>query len=78
MMIDKLPPITQAYRLLLQEQKHKDLTILNNQNIELMALAADNRFNSPHKFQHGGDSGNNSGNKRGYHYYCTHYKVPRL
>lgn len=79
LMMEALPPITQAYKLILQEQKHKELSLVNHQNNKLMALVANKRFypESNKTYKHPSSSSTGiSGIKRGSHYYFTHCKIP--
>lgn len=41
LMMPQLPPLSQAYRLVLQEQRHKELSSLHTSSSEPMAFAAD-------------------------------------
>ena len=71
LMMDQLPTISQANRLLLQEQYHKELSKFHTSIVNSMA------FHFAHTTPHNKPSNKNqiSGNKRTSHYFYDHCKV---
>lgn len=69
LMMPDLPTSAQAYKFLLQEEKHLDLSANLNEATESLACRAEKR-----KFQEKGYAKNESRNKR-QNYYCDHYKI---
>lgn len=86
LMMQPLPNISQAYRLIVQEENHKDMS--QNSQAENMAFLADKRRFHDSASRQSYDKNNNrkdlSGNwnkkplsqKSGSNYYCTHCKIP--
>lgn len=86
LMMPELPNISQAYRLLVQEQRHQELNLLSNEENGGVAFVVDKRSHSdktgkfgPKPWHPGGSSapGNKGviGVKRIASYFCTHCKV---
>lgn len=76
LMMEQPPTISQAYRLLLQEQRHKELTHLSTPLPDPMAFVSD-RKNTSHRNSSSKPSNQStvSGNKRTSRYYCDHCKI---
>lgn len=83
-MMGELPTVHHAYRVLLQEQKHKELSKLSHQS-ESMAFAGEKkRFDRNYGRVNDSDSQGSIGrnfqnanrsNKRGANYFCDHCKI---
>lgn len=85
LMLNPLPTLSHAYKLLVQEERHKELSALSQSSNDAIALAADRRrfpdqTNSYRPFsQHNSyNTGPNkmAGIKRASMYFCDHCKIP--
>ena len=78
LMMDQLPPVSQAYRLILQEQRHKEIAKLSSPIPESMAFASEHssaHYRSSKPFVKNQERPPVSGSKRTSHYFCDHCKI---
>nr|XP_017225299.1 PREDICTED: uncharacterized protein LOC108201523 [Daucus carota subsp. sativus] len=74
LIMNPLPSISHAYRLLLQEENHKKLTHSSQSHDESMAFAA-NRRGFDNKFKSRNNYGTNTDGKGRNNYFCDHCKM---
>lgn len=74
LMLDQPPTISQAYRLLLQEQWHKELTTLNTPSPDSLAFVSD-RKTSFNRSSNSAAKPSVSGHKRPSRYFCEYCKI---
>lgn len=85
-MMSELPTIHQAYRILLQEQKHQELSKLSTPNSEQMGFGAEKRkwenrtagrmnFSDSSGSVMKSNQNNVKGNKKGNNYFCDHCNI---
>lgn len=79
LMLNPLPSISHAYRLLMQEEKHKQLYQPNTNIHEPVAFTASNiRYYDQEKYRQVAYQNNNTRDpaQRRINYYCDHCKIP--
>uniref|UniRef100_A0A803MYU7 Retrotransposon Copia-like N-terminal domain-containing protein n=1 Tax=Chenopodium quinoa TaxID=63459 RepID=A0A803MYU7_CHEQI len=75
LMLNPLPNISHAYRLLVQEEKHKQLYQTHATSTESMAFAVNRRFSEHDRSRQNYHTYRNTDQRR-VNYYCDHCKIP--
>ncbi|XP_057525820.1 uncharacterized protein LOC130805167 isoform X2 [Amaranthus tricolor] len=76
LMMNELPNASIIYRLLQQEERHKEVSKLATTSTDSMVFAVDRRKHYHNSHEHSTQERLMSGTKRNAHYFCDHCKIP--